>query len=363
MGMFDGYCSNTLAGSCNQSWFRPEPGVSAGRVFYRIFSGGTYPWRFYFSNSIDGTYADGVHSHADIVCPEWELEGLRCGVCRGAEDFAEAEVSGWQELTFDGKTSKAVAPGEFFSSDPAVFSVETGEYLCLEIHFRGEKIPYLEEAIIPTFVQRDGRWMADKKTPLAFLAGCARPVKKEIAFLGDSITMGIGTPCNSYRHWASRIAEKLGGEWAFWDIGIGYGRAEDAARDGAWLFKAKQADFVSVCFGVNDILHAQPSAEDLKRDLATIVSRLKEAGCGVGVFTVPPFDMEGEAERVRREVNRWILSELSRETAYAFDVCTVLSEDASHENKARFGGHPNPEGCERLAEAFVKFAREQNLLL
>ncbi len=58
---------------------------------------------------------------------------------------------------------------------------------------------------------------------------------------------------NSYEHWNAVVAENLGSQYGFWNLGLGYGRAADAATDGAWFFKAKQNDIVVVCYGVNDI--------------------------------------------------------------------------------------------------------------
>ena len=44
MQYFDTYVSNTIAGTSNQYYIRPEDPaqVQTGRVYYRIFKGGTY---------------------------------------------------------------------------------------------------------------------------------------------------------------------------------------------------------------------------------------------------------------------------------------------------------------------------------
>lgn len=362
MRFCEGYGSNTLAGTCGQTCFSQEDDgrVSAGRVFLRVFRGGTYRYRFFYSNIVDSTFADGSQSHANLICGPWKLCGLRCGVCRETPDFSRADIRSWRELTFGGKEEKEVGPAEFFASDPAEITAETGEYLCLELRFRGGQMPYLEEALLPIFREDRGAWKPDRRVPLPFLAGCSRPVKGMIAFLGDSITMGIGTPQNSYLHWAAQAAELLGGDCAWWNLGIGYGRAADAATDGAWLFKAKQADFVSVCFGVNDILQGY-SALQIEQNLSRTVSGLKKAGCRVGLFTVPPFDLTGEQEEIRREVNRYLLAEMPDKTEYVFDVGQILGKAPPQENLARFGGHPNPEGCRAFAEAYAAFARSRGL--
>ena len=37
-----------------------------------------------------------------------------------------------------------------------------------------------------------------------------------------------------------------------------------------------------------------------------------------------------------------------------FDLVPIWGEDAPNEHIARFGGHPNAEGCLALAKEFVK---------
>ena len=61
---FARFRANTMAGSGNQSWFRPESAEEeiTGRVFYRVFTGGEYSWSPLFSDAIFTTFADGSHS-------------------------------------------------------------------------------------------------------------------------------------------------------------------------------------------------------------------------------------------------------------------------------------------------------------
>lgn len=350
MELFNTYWSDTLAGSGNQNWFAPDdPEVPVtGRVYYKLFAGGAQNYRLMFSNIIDSTFSDGSHSRANTVCGTWELLGAKCGLCKRLD-----EEPAFLSLTFDGKESIKVLPGMFFAADPVFLNAEAGEYLCLEITFRGKMIPYMEEAIIPIFRLQDGAWVKDKRVPLACMVGSDRAVEKRVAFWGDSITEGIGVEEDSYAHWNARIAEKVGKKYGYWNIGIGFGRAADAASCGAWFYKARQADLVNVCFGVNDILQGY-SACDIKKNLRTIVTELKNAGCKVGLFTVPPFDYAGEHLTIWREVTRYIEEELAPLADYLFDVRPDWGQDAPMEHMARYGGHPDAEGCEALAERFVK---------
>lgn len=366
---FETYSSNTCAGSGNQLWFSSTE-VCTGRVFYRIEAGGTYNYSFLFSNILDSTYSNGARSHKNLICDGWHIHGARVGRCKSmtANDVTqmtvadEAEnraadivVSELKTLTFDGRKDKAVAPGEFFCSDPIGLTFEAHEYLCLELTYSGSCIPYHEETLLPVFTRHEGVWQYDKHVPFAGMIGCDRRVKERVAYLGDSITQGIGTAANSYSHWNAVLSEKLGTEYAFWNLGLGYGRAEDAASDGAWLYKAKKNQTVFVCYGVNDIL--QGRAEDsIKSDLAHIVDVLKQNGLRVVLQTVPPFDYTGDNVQKWERINAFIVSELAPRVDVLFDNVPILG-NSDTPSAARFGGHPNAQGCRAWAEALYEAVR------
>ena len=214
-------------------------------------------------------------------------------------------------------------PGEFFVSDPIECVYKKDEYLCLEITFSGEMIPYHEESLILAFVKDNGEWKHSKFMPFAGMIGCDRKVKGKIAYLGDSITQGIGTKPNSYLHWNAILSEKIGSDYSYWNLGIGYGRASDAASDGAWLYKAKQNDIVFVCYGVNDILQGQ-SEEEIKTDLTLIVDTLKKCGKKVILQTIPPFDYQGKDVEKWMRINSYILTELKTKVDFVFDNTVTL---------------------------------------
>ena len=75
-----------------------------------------------------------------------------------------------------------------------------------------------------------------------------------------------------------------------WDEGL-LSRENDAATDGAWLYKAKQTDEVIICLGVNDIGILNRNYEEIIMDLTTIVNKLKgdRPLLKIILCTVPPF--------------------------------------------------------------------------
>lgn len=359
MQYFKDYCSNTLAGTGNQFFFltENESEIYTGRLFYRIFQGGCYPYSLLFSNIIDSTYADGSVSHKNLICDSWHIEKASVGICKDCNCDIMVPVGHFHPLTFGGKTNKEVMPGEFFSSDPVELEAASGDYLCLEISFRGRMIPYHEETLIPTFLLRDGKWIPSKHMPFPSMIGCQKKNALRIAFLGDSITQGIGVEANSYTHWNALLADKLGAKYSYWNLGLGCGRADDAASDGAWLFKAKQADVVILCFGVNDMGHGF-TALQIEKNLSFIVQQLSASGVRVVVQTIPPFDYSGDTIGLWEHVNAYIKGTLSNYCDLVFDVVPVLAKSPSCPHMAKYGGHPNAEGCAAWANALYPVLKE-----
>lgn len=341
----ENYVSNTLASNANQTWLISEnPGdVQYGLVFIRVFRGGSFPYVFGYSGVIDSTYGDGSISHCNDVCTPWRIHSLSCTVTSVPEPSA-SENNGFTSVTFEGNTEKLIDGDEIVFSDPVKISAESGQYICLKMMFSGEKIPCHTESIIAVYTKTDASgWTLSPKAPLPVFTGVSRSVKKKIAFIGDSITQGIGTTFNSYRHYAACIAVIIGDGYSYYDLGIGYSRAADAATDGVWLARAKQNDIVTVCFGVNDIFDDR-TAEEIVNDLERITGILHRAGLKVIIQTVPPFGYEDRFLEKWKEVNDYIRSELSEKADGFLDVVKFLSADGDNSPVPLYGDHPDNEG-------------------
>lgn len=347
---FDTFHSNTLAGSGNQSWFETNGSIVVGRVFYRVFAGGEYRYSLLFSDAMDSTFSDGQHSYVNQTLGDWELLSARVGITAHADMDGFDEPSEWQTLTFDGAPRRDVAPGDRFASDPVTLRAEKNAYLCLETVVRGARIPCHPETLLPSFVRTETGWTRSANTLFAGMLGCDRAVKLRVAYLGDSITQGCGTRANAYEHWSAVLSEALGTNCAFWNLGLGYARARDAATGGVWLYKAKQNDLAVVCLGVNDMAR-EASAEAILQSLQTIVRGLREAGVRVLLQTIPPFNYKEELRERWMTANDRIRATLAREADTLFDVVPVLAESAERPYQARYGGHPDAAGCAAWAEA------------
>ncbi|MBR4941364.1 MAG: SGNH/GDSL hydrolase family protein, partial [Clostridia bacterium] len=362
-------------GSGSQTIFFSDQKPHTGRIFYRVTHGGKFNYSLLFSNIIDTTFADGSVSRKNLVLDSWDILGAKLGICRSLDFGAiksSAErtnsvpsvtmsgesgcpschitVSDFADITFDGKKEKEVAPGEFFATDPLELDLNAGEYICFEITFSGKVLPFHAESIVPAFVFENGKWEYSKLTPFPAMIGIDRKAAKRVCYIGDSITQGCGTAVNSYTHWNAVLSAMLPPENAYWNLGYGYARGDDAASNGAWLFKAKQNDYVVVCFGVNDIFKGF-TADQIKFSLTEIVDKLHDAGVKVLIQTIPPFDFTGAHADTWRDVNNYIRTELNKKADAMFDDVAVLSTGGPDCPTARYGGHPNAEGCAVWANA------------
>jgi lysophospholipase L1-like esterase len=346
---YETYASDSVSGSANQVLTKDEkPLRRRGRVYYRLSHGGE-KYSLLFSNRIDSTFSDGSISRANDAGGEWEILSLRVGLTKTRGE----EPKKWHTVTFRGAASRAVRAGEGeFFTDPIPLAAEGGDCLCYEITAQGASYPYHEEITLTVECCENGEWREDRRIPVPLMIGSDRAVETRMGFIGDSITQGCGTARDSYTHWAAKIAEGLPPEISVWDLGIGFARAYDAATDGGWLARAKRCDVVNVCLGVNDLLRGRTD-EELTADLTAVVGALKAAGCRVVLFTVPPFDY-GEPAR-----SRWYaVNRAAREGKLGgdalFDFADVLGLDEPDRHMARYGGHPDAEGCAAAAAAYLR---------
>lgn len=350
MDNFDRFVSNTLAANGNQMIYkRADNGIAEAAVFIKPFLPGAFEYVFAYSAAADSTFGDGSVSVCNEICPDWKIESLRAFTVDEA-DPGKAEKSAGTEILFAGKAGITVSGAEPVFTDPVSLNPGKGQYICLVMRFSGESVPCHEETIIPVFIKSAGEWVRSPKAPVPLFTGVDRTVKKRMAFIGDSITQGIGTMPDSYKHCAALIADRLGAEYACWNLGLGYARGSDAASDGVWLSRAKHNDVISVCFGVNDMFQGH-GAEQVKTDLKKLVIALKNAGLKVLIQTVPPFDYDERYESDWRSINDFIRSELAPAADAFFDNVAVLSANGKDSPKAKYGGHPDAEGNAAWAKA------------
>jgi hypothetical protein len=163
----------------------------------------------------------------------------------------------------------------------------------------------------------------------------------------------------------ARIADGLGPEVGVWNLGAGWARAADAASDGYWLWKAKRCDQVAVILGVNDIINSARTAGEILGDLATLIARLKEnrPDATVLLFTVPAFNLGGQAYATWRQINDTILAAPPAGADRVFDIAAVQAQPPPNDGLIKPGftnggdPHPNDVASAAIAEAFLTWYR------
>ncbi len=324
-------------------------------------------FKFWFSNTVDSTFEKGEVAFADRPGGPWRLNYAYLSDGGADPEVIPLHAAASANVTFSGERSKIVSPDEKFWSDEVSLCVPAGHYLaftvCVTFLSESGGIPVTPDSQIPCYRAEGAR--ISSKDRAAFtpdnlcvkpaLFAAEKPGVKRLCFLGDSITQGIGTRNNGYEFWAAKIGLALKDSYAPWNLGLGFARARDAAKDGAWLAKAKTCDAAVVCLGVNDLLHESAPAAEVLSYLDRITRLLKEGGVGrLILFTLPPLaDIWHLAEW--REINRAIREEAIKNADAVFDMAAVLGYDEPEGYKARYSGlHPDGNGGTAVADAFLK---------
>ncbi len=355
---FRTYVSNTYISTGSNYCVDKAESVTY-RAYFPVEETGELEYKFYFSNTVDSTYDDGTHGHVGQVGGDYTIESA--SIADGGTSV-EDEITGRTPVTFSGSEGKTVSAGETFWSDPVTFDVPEGHFLVWEWTVSGENIPATSMSNLTktSADYGDGKGMVYcDQLPLPQLIGAKRDVKYQICAVGDSITQGCQTEFMAYEFWAARIAQRMGSKNSFYNCGLGWSRTSDIAAGGDWLSRASQADAVIVAFGTNDIISGEyggdggNTADEILGYLRTAVTFLKEQGCSVIVFTAPPEDYRENMEAVRSEYNQKLPGLCQELGATLFDFASYLSteEDPAH---ALYGGHPNGEGGQIVADAFAE---------
>ena len=355
--IFEGHISNTVISTGN-NYMMDAKGGKTFQIYFPVEESGKLEYQFYFSNTVDSTWERGRYSYAGKSGGSYQILNARIWTASSPDTDDNSEPV---EITFDGSPEKAVSPDETFWSDAVSIDVPEGKYLVWEWTLDGEDIPCnrMTELAYSYIIGADGAGEYNMDVPCPQLIGTNREVKKKIACFGDSITQGAQTTPYAQNFWVSKVSESLGSDYAVWNIGCGYARASDAALCSNWLERAKSADIVTLAFGTNDLAVGQygqrssSSADEIEGWLRTLIQELKNAGCQVILFNLPPFDFDEQTEAVREEVNSRIPG-IAEETGCEFFDWNALLENPDEPGKTLYGGHPDDESCQMIADAFLK---------
>ncbi|HAJ98369.1 MAG TPA: SGNH/GDSL hydrolase family protein [Ruminococcus sp.] len=355
---FDEYSSNTVIATGANYATNASKGATY-RTYLPIEQAGELEYCFYFSDVVDSTWERGRLTHAGMNGSDYEIISAHVTT---APD-SETDLTDWTEITFDGNSGKSVTAGESFWSDSVKLVIPEGNYLVWEWTVQGELIPCTKMTELAySYIVKENEPIYNMEIPLPKLIGAKRDVKKNLVCFGDSITQGAQTTAYANNFWVSEISESLGNEYAVWNAGLGYARASDAVISEDWLKRAKSGDIVTLAFGTNDLVAGQyndgkPSAtstpEEIEAWIRSLITELQSAGCQVILFNAPPFDYDETHEAVRTALNERFPVIAEEMHVPLFDWSALLS-DPSEPAKTLYGGHPNDEGCQMIAETFLE---------
>ncbi len=357
MNYFENFVSATPSPNNAQSFFLTgdKDKEITSRVYAKLEAEGECTFSLLFSNILDTTFSDGSHSRKNRINAPYEIISARAGIVKTADVYMPTEPDNFVDVTFNGNKGKNVAAGEFFNTDEFTFNVNRGDFLCWEMTFKGTELVYHHENKMAVFVWDGDKFVHSVLTPLPGMVGVKKKATR-LTFWGDSITQGCGTDVEGlYKFYASYIAEDYSLDVAVWDIGTGFARGDDAASNGAWMYKAKHSDIVSVCFGVNDIQQGF-TYEQICKNLGYIIDELHKYGIKVIIQSIPPFEL-GDGLQLWYKVNDYIRDVLSQKADAYFDNVPILAPDDGFTPK--YGSHPNALGHRLWADALGKFITEK----
>lgn len=358
---FEIYQSNSITPTaCNYAL------KSGGKAVQKTFRGlfkiqeyGELEYKFYFSNNVDSTFSNGSHSYRNMPTESYKILSATVGTT--SSPFGTGKINNPKSLTFGGSGTRDVKGGEMFWSDALTLNVPNGHWMVFEwtVEYTVIAATNSEGVALSLFECTGGSVAPTDAAPMPALVGADRGNSLRIAFIGDSITMGIGAGNKNYRGWVAQLTDKMGTGVSAWNLAVGYARGDDAANSPAWLEKAKNNDVIVICFGVNDInsgpynYSGQRNAVQIKNDIAKIAKTCADAGAEVIICTTPPYTYaNSEKVGVWRALTNHLKTLAEEEGYKLFDFAAVVGTEADPSVPA-YGGHPNADGCRALAEAFM----------
>lgn len=249
---FTTYVSNTVVSTGNNFYIEKAENITY-RAYLPVEEYGELEYKFFFTNMVDSTYAKGKDA---FVGKDGGAYTVSNAVIADGGTSTEDKITNRTPVTFGGKETKEVAADESYWSDPVTMNIPEGHYMVWEWTVSGEGIPCNKmSSLTSTASSADGETFEFcDEIPLPQIIGAKRDVKHTVAAIGDSITQGCQTEQMKYEFWASKISTQLGSDVAFFNCGLGWARASDAASNDNWLSRVSQYDTVIVAFGTNDIV-------------------------------------------------------------------------------------------------------------
>lgn len=282
-------------------------------------------------------------------------------------DGAAARTETSTRVTFGGRASITLQPGDEIDSDAVPMQLHAGAPYAISMHVGAEQplTAWHRVSNQLNYVSMPGDHTADsvpgayvtKFTESAWVTGVdvQAPSSAAIVAIGDSITDGLRSSLNRNRRWPDALARRLADagdrSTAILNLGISGNRLlSDSPCYGEALERRFDRDAlghpgvkaVILLIGINDINfasmppragldcdfpHTAVTAEDLIGGYRRVIDKAHHRGVRIFGATLTPASLPPQRERIRLAANAWI------RTSGAFDG--VIDFDAALRDPAR----------------------------
>ena len=182
------------------------------------------------------------------------------------------------------------------------------------------------------------------------------------AALGASDATGHGTPNPARDNWVARLAAVLPADVVVRNFGVSGSHLADARRDQLPRALTASPDVVSCWLVVNDLLSGVPLSA-YERDLAALLTALRDAGCRVVLGNVPDLSrvpalgaVADQATLLRLSAEHWNAAIARLAFAFGAELVDLFAEGEALAGRPDYFGpdgfHPSPAGHQRLAALF-----------
>lgn len=300
-----------------------------------------------------------------------------------AADSCDIDVKSAKYLTFNGKKSITIAPGEAVYCDDLTYPLQPLQKLAITINY-GDKTPVNASShrgsrttsyIINGEAKPKTKFSNAEKLDHWYNISCIDVLTDQptecIAIIGNSITDGRGSTTNLQNRWTDFLAKALDGKVGVLNLGIGGnavvngGLSEPAVvRFDRDVLGQSGVTSVIIFEGVNDIGGQRPNHQEIVNNIIEaytgFIKKCKDAGKKVYLATITPyknsFYENHFSEAARLTLNDWIRANK--------DVDGIIDFDAAVKDPANPAAlrpeysddwlHLNPSGY----EAMGKFAAD-----
>lgn len=261
-------------------------------------------------------------------------------------DSCDIDVKSAKYLTFNGKKSVTIQPGEAVYCDVMKYHLTPLQRLSITINY-GATTPVNASShrgsrttsyIIAGEAKPKTKFVDAEKLDHWYNISCIDVQTEQptscVAIIGNSITDGRGSTTNKQNRWTDFFAEALQGKTGVLNLGIGgnavvYGGLSEPAvkRFDRDILQQTGVTSVVIFEGVNDIGGKRPNHADIVKGLidayTSLIQKSKAAGKKVYIATITPFFGNSYynhfSEAARLTLNDWIRANKDVDGVIDFD--------------------------------------------